>query len=70
MPYDPRELLTGGKQGGVFKSGLLDSGSFVETLADWAKTVVVGRSRYICEYVYIHLYNLDRYICIYVCIYL
>ena len=27
------------------RSGLLDSGSFVETLAGWAKTVVTGRGR-------------------------
>mmetsp|Transcript_32468 Transcript_32468/g.74377 ORF Transcript_32468/g.74377 Transcript_32468/m.74377 type:complete len:2019 (-) Transcript_32468:454-6510(-) len=40
-PYDPRMLLCGD---GV-KSGLLDKGSFVETLPDWAKTVVTGRGR-------------------------
>lgn len=45
VPYDPRALLTGGMQQGVFRPGLLDQGSFVETLADWAKTVVVGRGR-------------------------
>jgi len=41
MPYDPRKLLNG--ESGT--DGLLDAGSFVETLADWAKTVVVGRGR-------------------------
>jgi len=40
-PYDPRQLLTGDGT----KSGLLDAGSFVETLADWAKTVITGRGR-------------------------
>ena len=41
QPYDPRKLLAG--DGSL--SGLLDSGSFVETLAGWAKTVVTGRGR-------------------------
>jgi len=41
QPYDPRKLLTGDGQ----LSGLLDVGSFVETLAGWAKTVVTGRGR-------------------------
>ena len=41
QPYDPRKLLVGDGQ----LSGLLDSNSFVETLADWAKTVVTGRGR-------------------------
>jgi len=45
VPYDPRELLTGGVQDGVYRSGLLDKDSFVETLSDWAKTVIVGRGR-------------------------
>jgi len=41
-PFDPRQLLIGdGKQ----LTGLLDGGSFVETLAGWAKTVVTGRGR-------------------------
>mmetsp|Transcript_29227 Transcript_29227/g.75274 ORF Transcript_29227/g.75274 Transcript_29227/m.75274 type:complete len:927 (-) Transcript_29227:436-3216(-) len=41
QPYDPRKLLCGD---GV-ALGLLDAGSFVETLANWAKTVVTGRGR-------------------------
>jgi len=45
IPYDPRLLLTGGLKDGVYKSGLLDRDSFVETLSDWAKTVVIGRGR-------------------------
>ena len=48
IPYDPRLLLTGGADpdtDGAWKAGLLDEGSFTETLADWAKTVVVGRGR-------------------------
>ncbi len=44
-PYDPRQLLVGGLQDGVHKPGLLDEGSFVETLAGWAKTVITGRGR-------------------------
>lgn len=45
-PYDPRMLLAGGEDdNGVFKSGFFDRGSFTETLAGWAKTVVVGRAR-------------------------
>lgn len=45
-PYDPRMLLAGGEDdSGVFKSGFFDRGSFTETLAGWAKTVVVGRAR-------------------------
>ena len=39
MPYDPRQLLD------CEEGGLLDRGSFVETLGDWAKTVVTGRGR-------------------------
>eukprot|EP00966_Prymnesium_polylepis_P063853 1481103-Prymnesium_polylepis.1 len=35
-PYDPRTLLTGDGA----KSGLLDAGSFVETLSDWAKVTI------------------------------
>ena len=45
-PYDPRQLLCGAAApGGEWLPGLLDHGSFVETLSDWAKTVVVGRGR-------------------------
>ena len=45
-PYDPRELLCGAAAAdGQWLPGLLDRDSFVETLSDWAKTVVVGRGR-------------------------
>lgn len=45
-PYDPRMLLAGGEDdSGVWNSGFFDRGSFTETLAGWAKTVVVGRAR-------------------------
>ncbi|OQR88272.1 acetyl-CoA carboxylase [Achlya hypogyna] len=45
VAYDPRELLTGKAVDGAWLSGFLDKDSFVETLAAWAKTVVVGRGR-------------------------
>ena len=41
-PFDPRHLLAGDGKG---LTGMLDEGSFVETLAGWAKTVVTGRGR-------------------------
>ena len=45
-PYDPRVLLAGGEDdNGNWQSGFFDRGSFTETLAGWAKTVVVGRAR-------------------------
>tara|TARA_B110001452_G_scaffold267606_1_gene278415 strand:+ start:4830 stop:7067 length:2238 start_codon:yes stop_codon:yes gene_type:complete len=44
-PYDPRNLLMGHQVDGVWRPGLLDRGSFCETLSDWAKSVVVGRGR-------------------------
>jgi acetyl-CoA carboxylase/biotin carboxylase 1 len=45
-PYDPRMLLAGGEDdSGHWQSGFFDKGSFKETLAGWAKTVVVGRAR-------------------------
>ena len=45
-PYDPRQLLCGAAApNGAWLPGLLDHDSFVETLSDWAKTVVVGRGR-------------------------
>jgi acetyl-CoA carboxylase/biotin carboxylase 1 len=44
--YDPRYLLSGYEDDeGQWQSGFFDKGSFVETLAGWAKTVVVGRAR-------------------------
>ena len=42
MPFDPRQLLCGDGNG---LSGMLDEGSFVETLSGWAKTVITGRGR-------------------------
>jgi acetyl-CoA carboxylase / biotin carboxylase 1 len=46
VPYDPRLLLAGGEDdSGIWQSGFFDRGSFRETLAGWAKTVVVGRAR-------------------------
>jgi acetyl-CoA carboxylase/biotin carboxylase 1 len=46
VPYDPRFLLAGkeDEQGG-WQGGFFDKGSFTETLAGWAKSVVVGRAR-------------------------
>jgi len=45
-PYDPRFLLAGcDGEDGSWTSGFFDRGSFTETLAGWAKTVVVGRAR-------------------------
>ena len=45
-PYDPRHLLSGYEDDeGQWQSGFFDKGSFVESLAGWAKTVVVGRAR-------------------------
>jgi acetyl-CoA carboxylase/biotin carboxylase 1 len=46
VPYDPRILLAGGEDdNGVWQSGFFDRNSFTETLAGWAKTVIVGRAR-------------------------
>lgn len=44
-PYDPRLLLAGEQDSDRWIPGLFDKGSFTETLAGWAKTVVVGRAR-------------------------
>ncbi|KAI8815908.1 acetyl-CoA carboxylase [Fimicolochytrium jonesii] len=45
-PYDPRVLLAGGEdKDGDFAAGFFDRGTFAETLAGWAKGVVVGRAR-------------------------
>jgi len=45
-PYDPRMLLAGGEsETGDWLSGFFDRGSFTETLAGWAKSVIVGRAR-------------------------
>mmetsp|Transcript_11034 Transcript_11034/g.27966 ORF Transcript_11034/g.27966 Transcript_11034/m.27966 type:complete len:2339 (-) Transcript_11034:105-7121(-) len=46
IPYDPRALLAGVEDdSGMWQSGFFDKGSFKETLAGWAKSVVVGRAR-------------------------
>ena len=46
IPYDPRSLLAGTEDdSGIWQSGFFDKGSFKETLAGWAKSVVVGRAR-------------------------
>jgi len=46
VPYDPRFLLEGSENNsGVWMSGFFDKGSFNESLAGWAKTVIVGRAR-------------------------
>ena len=46
IPYDPRMLLAGGEDDkGNWLRGFFDKDSFKETLAGWAKTVVVGRAR-------------------------
>ena len=46
VSYDPRHLLSGtDDDSGEWQSGFFDRGSFQETLAGWAKTVVVGRAR-------------------------
>lgn len=45
-PYDPRDMLRGVQApSGKWVSGFFDQGSFIETLAAWAKNVVVGRAR-------------------------
>uniref|UniRef100_A0AAV1VHC7 Acetyl-CoA carboxylase n=1 Tax=Peronospora matthiolae TaxID=2874970 RepID=A0AAV1VHC7_9STRA len=45
--YDPRALLAGkvDEVAGKWVSGLMDKDSFRETLAGWAKSVIVGRAR-------------------------
>ncbi|XP_051549679.1 acetyl-CoA carboxylase-like isoform X1 [Myxocyprinus asiaticus] len=47
-PYDPRWLLCGRPHPimkGVWQSGFFDHGTFMEVMAAWAQTVVVGRAR-------------------------
>ncbi|ADV22983.1 Acetyl-CoA carboxylase, putative [Cryptococcus gattii WM276] len=47
--YDPRNFLSGCNEDvdGVqsWKSGILDNGSFFETMGGWAQTIVTGRGR-------------------------
>ena len=46
VAYDVRHLIAGTTdESGQWVSGLFDKDSFMEVLADWAKTVVVGRAR-------------------------
>lgn len=47
-PYDPRHMLAGAPDpadGSQWQSGFFDKGSFTEYLADWGKSVVVGRGK-------------------------
>ncbi|ODV86304.1 hypothetical protein CANARDRAFT_6793 [[Candida] arabinofermentans NRRL YB-2248] len=44
-PYDVRWMIEGRKTDEGFESGLFDKNSFQETLAGWARGVVVGRAR-------------------------
>eukprot|EP01046_Picozoa_sp_COSAG06_P005952 COSAG06_NODE_272_length_18674_cov_18.029717_5_plen_2141_part_00 len=44
--YNTREMLGGREEkGGKWVSGFFDKDSFIETLAGWAKNVIVGRAR-------------------------
>lgn len=47
QPYDPRHMLAGhvDTKSGEWISGFFDRGSWTETLAGWARTVVCGRAR-------------------------
>lgn len=45
ISYDPRNLIEGTVIDGQWFGGLFDRGSFFETMAGWAKTVVTGRAR-------------------------
>ena len=45
-PYNPRHMLAGTTAAdGSFEAGFFDQGSFTEYLADWGKSVIVGRAR-------------------------
>ena len=45
-PYDPRHMLAGTTAAdGSWLGGFFDQGSFTEYLADWGKSVIVGRAR-------------------------
>jgi len=45
-PYDPRNMLAGATSAdGTFEPGFFDQGSFTEYLADWGKSVVMGRAK-------------------------
>ncbi|PRT52762.1 Acetyl-CoA carboxylase [Wickerhamiella sorbophila] len=43
--FDVRDMIAGREVNGDFEYGLFDKDSFIETLAGWAKGVVVGRAR-------------------------
>ena len=46
LPYDCHHMLAGvHSEHGEWISGFFDEGSFMETLAGWAKTVICGRAR-------------------------
>lgn len=44
-PYDPRNFLAGVVEDDIYKTGILDQGSFFETMGGWAQTIVTGRGR-------------------------
>jgi acetyl-CoA carboxylase/biotin carboxylase 1 len=45
QPYDPRDFLQGVDTPQGSLKGFFDTGSFVESLSGWGRTVVVGRAR-------------------------
>eukprot|EP01124_Arcella_intermedia_P034343 TRINITY_DN8497_c0_g1_i1.p1 TRINITY_DN8497_c0_g1~~TRINITY_DN8497_c0_g1_i1.p1 ORF type:complete len:2187 (-),score=404.17 TRINITY_DN8497_c0_g1_i1:17-6577(-) len=46
LPYDPRWMIEGRLlPDNSFKSGFFDKGSWMETLAGWARNVICGRAR-------------------------
>merc|ERR1719504_587154 len=45
QPYDPRDFLQGVDTPQGLLKGFFDTGSFVESLSGWGRTVVVGRAR-------------------------
>ncbi|CAK9008630.1 unnamed protein product, partial [Durusdinium trenchii] len=45
VPYDPRHMLAGTARDGQWLSGFFDRGSFVEYMAGWGRSVIVGRAR-------------------------
>eukprot|EP00913_Durusdinium_trenchii_P015034 g14099.t1 len=45
VPYDPRHVLAGTARDGQWLSGFFDRGSFVEYMAGWGRSVIVGRAR-------------------------
>ena len=50
-----------------WESGFFDQGSFIETLGNWAQTVVCGRAR--CVHVCMHACtSLFTYVCVRACV--